>query len=99
MILSCPDAIAKTIEKYLEGSNGNGNGNGNGHVEDDLSIVDPIVAKAVAAAPAQAAPQVAVMEDREMMTDMCPQCPDCGSMVDFSEGCIVCKSCGYSKCW
>lgn len=99
MILSCPDAIAKTIEKYLEGSNGNGNGNG--HVEDDLSIVDPVVAKAVAAAaaPAQAAPQVAVMEDREMMTDMCPQCPDCGSMVDFSEGCIVCKSCGYSKCW
>jgi len=97
MILSCPDAIAKTIEKYIEGSNGNGNGHG--HIEDEMVLVDPAVAKAMATAPVPLAPQVAVMDEREIRTDMCPQCPDCGSMVDFSEGCIVCKSCGYSKCW
>ncbi len=98
MVLSCPDAIAKTIERYIESSNGNGNnGNGSGHVEDEIALVDPVVAKAVEAAAAPAA--VAVMEEREIRTDMCPQCPDCGSMVDYSEGCIVCKSCGYSKCW
>jgi len=97
MILSCPDAIAKTIEKYIEGSNGNGNGHG--HVEDEMVLIDPAVAKAMATAPIPVAPQVAVMDEREIRTDMCPQCPDCGSMVDFSEGCIVCKSCGYSKCW
>ena len=28
----------------------------------------------------------------------CPQCPECGSMVSFAEGCVVCSSCGYSKC-
>jgi ribonucleoside-diphosphate reductase alpha chain len=98
MVLSCPDAIAKTIERYIESSNGNGNnGNGSGHVEDEIALVDPVVAKAVEAAAVPAA--VAVMEEREIRTDMCPQCPDCGSMVDYSEGCIVCKSCGYSKCW
>jgi len=97
MVLSCPDAIAKTIERFIESSNGNGNGNGNGtsHIEDEIALVDPVVAKAIEAAPAA----VAVMEEREIRTDMCPQCPDCGSMVDYSEGCIVCKSCGYSKCW
>lgn len=27
-----------------------------------------------------------------------PQCPDCGAMLEFVEGCVICKSCGYSKC-
>ncbi|MEX1255569.1 MAG: hypothetical protein WEE64_14620, partial [Dehalococcoidia bacterium] len=25
-------------------------------------------------------------------------CPDCGSVVVFAEGCLVCRSCGYTKC-
>jgi ribonucleoside-diphosphate reductase alpha chain len=29
---------------------------------------------------------------------MCPECPDCGTMVEFAEGCVRCPSCGYSQC-
>jgi ribonucleoside-diphosphate reductase alpha chain len=29
---------------------------------------------------------------------MCPECPDCGTMVEFVEGCLRCPSCGYSQC-
>jgi ribonucleoside-diphosphate reductase alpha chain len=29
----------------------------------------------------------------------CPQCPECGEMLTFSEGCVVCRECGYSKCF
>src|SRR5262249_36959920 len=25
-------------------------------------------------------------------------CPDCGSQLIFSEGCLLCLGCGYSKC-
>lgn len=41
-------------------------------------------------------------EDKSLTADNllnhCPQCPECGSMVSFAEGCVVCSSCGYSKC-
>ncbi|MCL2182823.1 MAG: vitamin B12-dependent ribonucleotide reductase [Chitinispirillia bacterium] len=28
----------------------------------------------------------------------CPQCPECGGIMEHESGCAVCKSCGYSKC-
>ncbi|MDR2727617.1 MAG: vitamin B12-dependent ribonucleotide reductase [Chitinispirillales bacterium] len=28
----------------------------------------------------------------------CPQCPDCGGIMEQESGCAVCKSCGFSKC-
>lgn len=28
----------------------------------------------------------------------CPQCPECGGIMENESGCAVCKSCGFSKC-
>jgi len=60
MIYSCADAIAKSMERYL---------NHNGR-----SI------------------------DVDFDKGNCPECPDCGAMLVFQEGCAVCEECGYSKC-
>lgn len=27
-----------------------------------------------------------------------PRCPECGAALSMAEGCMLCKSCGYSKC-
>jgi ribonucleoside-diphosphate reductase alpha chain len=28
----------------------------------------------------------------------CPQCPECGGIMEHESGCAVCKTCGFSKC-
>jgi ribonucleoside-diphosphate reductase alpha chain len=30
--------------------------------------------------------------------NMTGQCPDCGGLLIFQEGCFICPACGYTKC-
>ncbi|HNT37324.1 MAG TPA: TSCPD domain-containing protein, partial [bacterium] len=44
-------------------------------------------------------PQPPPVESNEPLTAATTEaCPDCGSNVEFDGGCMVCTSCGYSKC-
>ena len=62
-ILSCADAIASVLEKFIaEGDSKPG-------------LLDYGLAK-----------------------NMAGQCPDCGNLLVFQEGCFICPSCGYTKC-
>ena len=37
-------------------------------------------------------------EDESLMFDSSGQCPDCGNLLVYQEGCHICMSCGYTRC-
>ena len=38
------------------------------------------------------------LEDYGVTKNLAGQCPDCGNLLAYQEGCFVCHSCGYTKC-
>ncbi len=81
-IMSCADAVAKAIEWYMES-------------------VDTMLADGAPEAPGQfAAPPVAKRSSRAdgNLEIARGACPDCGSQVEMQEGCLKCRSCGFSEC-
>ncbi|MCU0853215.1 MAG: vitamin B12-dependent ribonucleotide reductase [Thermoplasmata archaeon] len=80
MVLSCSDAVAKALERFVK----------------DRSVTRAGPGQAAAAEGAEAVPQKQNIVDKG---DVCPECPECGSMVEYVEGCVVCRTCGFSKCW
>ncbi len=84
-ILSCPDAIGRALERYMK------DGMGPRHHH-----------KPAAAAPNPAAAQVHASDcangGSKNHLGLCPECPDCGGLLEFGEGCAFCRGCGFSKC-
>jgi ribonucleoside-diphosphate reductase alpha chain len=66
MVLSCADAIGRTLERALNEING-----------------------------VQGQPKISFSS---LDMGLCPQCPECGGIMETESGCAVCKSCGFSKC-
>jgi len=38
------------------------------------------------------------LKDYGLAKNLAGQCPDCGNLLVYQEGCFVCPSCGYTKC-
>jgi len=38
------------------------------------------------------------LENYGLAKNLAGQCPDCGNLLAYQEGCFVCHSCGYTKC-
>ena len=37
-------------------------------------------------------------QDYGLAKNLAGQCPDCGNLLVYQEGCFICPSCGYTKC-
>jgi ribonucleoside-diphosphate reductase alpha chain len=61
-ILSCADAIASVLEKYVTDK------------------------------------ETGTSKDSGLVKNWAGQCPECGNMLIYQEGCHICPSCGYTKC-
>jgi ribonucleoside-diphosphate reductase alpha chain len=83
-ILSCPDAIGRALERYAK-------------------EVGPRQHQHHKPKPA-ALPNVGysssdcVQGGNKNHLGLCPECPDCGGLLEFGEGCAFCRGCGFSKC-
>ena len=38
------------------------------------------------------------LEDYGLAKNLAGQCPDCGNLLVYQEGCFICPTCGYTKC-
>ena len=88
MVLSCPDAIAKAIERYIQ----------SGGVTKSAAH-----AGAMAASVANIAkkPDTEALAARPVTTgtkELAGMCQDCGNILEYVEDCVLCRFCGYSKC-
>ncbi len=101
-IHSVPDAVAKALRRYIEGDVAPRQSQlpvdeqeveGEAEPEkqtDGAGTVSPDAAGAGAGTASDV--QAIVDEGRN------PECPDCGSMLVYVEGCVKCNDCGYSEC-
>ncbi len=87
-VMSVPDAIGIAIERWLHDKQG---------VQQDLLAANPEPAPApssVVSGMEGQSYQVGGMREEQFIG----ACPDCGSQLEFAEGCVKCHVCGYSEC-
>jgi len=86
-VLSVPDAVGIALEKFMAEKQG---------IQQDLLTIT-----AESEVPT---PPVMVAKDGEQMMmggmkeTLTGACPDCGSQLEFAEGCMKCHVCGFSEC-
>ncbi|MFA5144138.1 MAG: vitamin B12-dependent ribonucleotide reductase [Candidatus Omnitrophota bacterium] len=85
-IFSCSDAIARVLERRII-------------VSKNKAPQDNAAAERSVEPPAEGSVATQTQKSVKAKTEnIVGVCPDCGSALWHVEGCMVCKSCGYSKC-
>jgi ribonucleoside-diphosphate reductase alpha chain len=88
-VLSSPDAIAQVLERYLEEKEG---------IQQTLPIEEPGGAKKTNEGSQTANRPLFTRHYEQTARTFIGTCPDCGSGLEFAEGCQKCHACGYSEC-
>jgi ribonucleoside-diphosphate reductase alpha chain len=84
-IMSCADAVAKAVEWYIDNI-------------DRIFIANaPPEGSPFPANPKNTSRQVSALGSEDFGVAR-GACPDCGSQVEMQEGCLKCRSCGFSEC-
>jgi ribonucleoside-diphosphate reductase alpha chain len=91
-VLSVPDAIGIAMEKWMQDKQG---------IQQDLleeaaKSNDSTVSMGTKTTAVDGA-HMFEFDVREA-DQLAGACPDCGSQLEFAEGCVKCHVCGYSEC-
>jgi ribonucleoside-diphosphate reductase alpha chain len=90
-ILSVPDAVGIAIERWMQEKQG---------IQQELlpHVGQPEVAPVVPQPVSQGTIRGEQMIFGGMQQMLSGACPDCGSQLEFAEGCMKCHVCGFSEC-
>ena len=95
-IFSIPDAVAKALKRHIGASPAG--------VQASVDAFPPNgVANGGEPAPAHGTVDMDSELERESVgaivkSGLNPECPECGRVLTYEEGCVKCLSCGYSEC-
>jgi ribonucleoside-diphosphate reductase alpha chain len=89
-ILSCPDAIGLALERYAK--------DGGTVVRQPKPQEIPLVEATGVAPTVPYTSTDCPNGGNKNHLGLCPECPDCGGLLEFGEGCAFCRGCGFSKC-
>jgi ribonucleoside-diphosphate reductase alpha chain len=93
-ILSVPDAVGIAIERWMQEKQGIQQELLPGSATSAQSDLAPVVAQPTNQAGSRGE-QMIFGGMQEMLSGACP---DCGSQLEFAEGCMKCHVCGFSEC-
>ncbi|HXE58103.1 MAG TPA: vitamin B12-dependent ribonucleotide reductase [Gemmatimonadales bacterium] len=99
-VMSVPDAVGIAIERWMQDKQG---------IQQELlptpGAPSPLAGEVVEAPVVRSVPPAAGSARPEQMSFggfnqpvLAGACPDCGSQLEFAEGCMKCHVCGYSEC-
>jgi ribonucleoside-diphosphate reductase alpha chain len=93
-VLSVPDAVGIAIERYMQEKQG--------IQQELLPSAGPQTFGAPQVATSQGPAQVGASGEQMvfggLQETLSGACPDCGSQLEFAEGCMKCHVCGFSEC-
>ena len=97
-VLSVPDAVGIAIERWMVEKNGIQQEllPGTAAAPTTVSAPEPEVAPVVARSGQGSGGEQIVFGG--MQETLSGACPDCGSQLEYAEGCVKCHVCGYSEC-
>jgi ribonucleoside-diphosphate reductase alpha chain len=84
LILSCPDAVARAIDRYIKRAS-----------TLNLEFKNQTENKSKETTELPFKKDIYVSPSDSALND---SCPECGGSVDYEGGCYICHNCGYSKC-
>jgi ribonucleoside-diphosphate reductase alpha chain len=95
-VLSVPDAVGIAIERWMQDKAGvqqellPGAGMPGESASPAVTTIGEVEARAT-----DAGEQFSLIHQQPVLTGACP---DCGSQLEFAEGCMKCHVCGFSEC-
>ncbi len=82
IITSCADGVAKILEKHLKGEFRK--------IKLDVKGVKPLT---------EFTGEIEEEKHEEQRTRLIGgMCPECGNILEYGEGCMTCRMCGFTKC-